>query len=84
MQVPIQKVLTKMQEEIERAKHSNNEGKVREHLLVIRSLCELVIEQESNPEKPKQSMVFSQQPSLTTQASKLKEDEGNGDSIFDF
>ncbi len=85
MQIPLHKILTKMQTELDQAKQTNNEEKIKEHLLVIRTLSDLVVEEGSRVESPKPATTpFIQQPVSTTQSTKLKEDDGNGDSIFDF
>ncbi|MBE4907703.1 YwdI family protein [Bacillus luteolus] len=84
MQIPLHKILTKMQTELDQAKQTNNEEKVKEHLVIIRTLCDLVIEEGNKIEQPQPTTPSIQQPITTAQATKLKEDDGNGDSIFDF
>ncbi|QOR66574.1 YwdI family protein [Cytobacillus suaedae] len=84
MQIPLHKILEKMQAELDQAKQTNNEGKVREHLVIIQTLCDLVVEERSKSEQTMSTTPFIQQPVPTTQTTKLKEDDGNGDSLFDF
>jgi hypothetical protein len=83
MNIPVKQILEKMHQELKLALIEDDE-KVRDHLLVIRSLCDLVIQ-----EKPR----YVQQPIMTTSPhSLLKEpkknmdesDKANGDSLFDF
>lgn len=84
MQIPLHKILTKMQTELDQAKQTQNEEKVREHLVIIQTLCDLVVEEGGKIEKLQSPTPFIQQSVPTTQSAKLKEDDGNGDSIFDF
>ncbi|WP_246943787.1 YwdI family protein [Bacillus pinisoli] len=82
MNIPVKQILAKMGQELGAAEHAD-EARLREHLLVIRSLCEVVLQ-----EQPVQTEKILSTPthSLLTQPKKNIEtdDEGNGDSLFDF
>ncbi|WP_456277385.1 YwdI family protein [Bacillus sp. AK128] len=83
MNIPLKQILEKMDQELKSALAKDDE-QVRDHLLVIRSLCDLVIQ-----ERPKNVQMFTPPvPSHSLQNTpkkNIKEDEdANGDSLFDF
>jgi hypothetical protein len=86
MNISMRKLLQKMEQEINYAKSSSSEAKVRERVQAIKTLCELVLEEPENTTKFKSEMVT---PASVTypvnQPNKLQvDDEANGDSLFDF
>lgn len=96
MQISSNKVLNKMASEIAKAKGSDAH-KQKEHLLVVRALCDLLLEEQAevnNYVEPEvQSHVITQsipvQPistmsSLQGERVYVKEDDANGNSLFDF
>lgn len=75
-----------MQQEILMAKSEGNEQKIRERLMAIRTLCDLVLE-----ESPAKASVIEKKvipavlPTNTVvNTAKLEEEDANGDSLFDF
>ena len=90
MNIPLNKVLEKMQFELQYAKQSGNDSKVRDHVLVIRSLCDLIIDdQPKNLEestKPNAQFTTIQNQPMVASPQKIQHEkgDGNGDSIFDF
>jgi len=92
------KILDKMQQELQHAKNEGSEQKVRERLMAIRTLCDLVLDEfpaeakrvEVIPVQQTQQVMQQMQPiqpvQTTTiqQTTKLEEDDANGDSLFDF
>lgn len=101
MSITLDKVLQRMQAELNRAQATGNVQKKREHLVAMKSLCELAleedVEQERRPAAPSMqpsaptfaanSFVAPVQPSQPVNqfpSKPMKEDEANGDSIFDF
>ncbi|WP_078378558.1 YwdI family protein [Sutcliffiella halmapala] len=104
MSITLEKVLQRLQAELNLAHQTGNLQKKREHLAAMKSLCELALEtddeyeqkavaprvQAATPSYPMNNFVPQvpiQQPiqPITTLPSKpIKEDEANGDSIFDF
>ncbi len=95
MNISVQKLLAKIEDQLKEAKTSGSETTIRERVYAIKSLCELVLEQEST--EPYSQPVY--QPAVTQpapvpvvpvqtpqpmQTPKLDTDEGNGDSLFDF
>lgn len=94
--ISIQQLLAKIEDQLTEAKSSNSDARIRERVYAIKSLCELVLEQERKEGITYQQTV--QQPSfqavqapiaipkqtIQTQTNKVKMEEGNGDSLFDF
>jgi hypothetical protein len=80
------RILDKMTIELTKAKQEQNEVKIREHLIVMRTLCDLVLDekQEMNEKmyvSNNELDVAVKKPIVT---SKLEEEDGNGDSLLDF
>lgn len=90
MNIPVSRLLGKMNEEIHKAHGAADGEKVREHLRVVRALCDLVLEQEEHsmpePSPPAFMSPAAVQPSAmpAVKPIALKEEEANGDSLFDF
>ncbi|EMI9088171.1 MULTISPECIES: YwdI family protein [Bacillus] len=95
MQISSDKILNKMANEIAKAKSSEGQ-KSKDHLLVVRALCDLLLdEQAESPtyrEPQIQSQVIGTQPITTVQPVMpvsgepvyIKEEGANGNSLFDF
>jgi len=95
MQVSSDKVLNKMASEIAKAKSSEGQ-KSKDHLLVVRALCDLLLDEQvesSTYREPQiQSQVIGSQPIKTVQPVMpvsgepvyIKEEGANGNSLFDF
>ncbi|EJS61200.1 YwdI family protein [Bacillus nitratireducens] len=95
MQVSSDKVLNKMASEITKAKSSEGQ-KSKEHLLVVRALCDLLLDEQVEPstyrEPQVQSQIIGSQPITTVQPVMpvsgepvyIKEEGANGNSLFDF
>ncbi|ETT71341.1 hypothetical protein ABH948_004541 [Bacillus sp. RC218] len=95
MQVSSDKVLNKMASEIAKAKSSEGQ-KSKEHLLVVRALCDLLLDEQVEPstyrEPQVQSQIIGSQPMTTVQPVMpvsgepvyIKEEGANGNSLFDF
>ncbi|MGM0837085.1 MAG: YwdI family protein [Bacillota bacterium] len=101
MSITLDKVLQRMQAELNRAHETGNLQKKRQHLAAVKSLCELALEediqQETRPAAPSMQPVTptlatnnfaptvqQSQPMNHFPSKPMKEDEANGDSIFDF
>ncbi|MEY8349163.1 YwdI family protein [Bacillus cereus] len=98
MQVSSDKILNKMANEIAKAKSSEGQ-KAKEHLSVVRALCDLLLDEQGESHtyvEPKlQSQVIPSRPmamTTTTQQAMpvsgepvyMKEEDANGNSLFDF
>ncbi|MBM7648305.1 hypothetical protein JOC78_001247 [Bacillus ectoiniformans] len=98
MNISHQSVLSRIEQEVRKAKQAEKSDSVKQHLYTIKTLCEVMLdtpgETGSQSFKPSitpqiQPMVQSplpQKPAVTiNQEEKLETEDGaNGDSIFDF
>lgn len=95
MNISIEKLLAKIEEELKLAKHSTKQENLREKVYSIKILCELILDEKQsqqgtqlNPVPANQPVTVQptfQQPVSLNQPKKLEmEDEANGDSLFDF
>lgn len=95
MQVSSDKILNKMANEIAKAKSSEGQQS-KEHLLVVRALCDLLLDEQVEPstyrEPQVQTQVIGSQPMTTVKPVMpvsgekvyIKEKDANGKSLFDF
>jgi hypothetical protein len=82
MNISVKQILVKMDQELKLALLEDNE-KVRDHLLVIRSLCDLVLQE--TPKSMPAVDSFSSHSLLKEPKKNVEADnEVNGDSLFDF
>ena len=95
MNISVEKLLMKIEEELKLAKNTTKQENLREKVYSIKILCELIldekqIQQESKPTpvavfQPVVAQPSFQQPVSLNQPKKLEmENEANGDSLFDF
>ncbi|WP_313803312.1 YwdI family protein [Cytobacillus sp.] len=90
MNISVQKLLKKIEEELHEAKGNTNEARIRERIYSIKSLCELILDEQVMPAASKSTFVPQQpvqqvQPVSIQQPKRLEmEDDANGDSLFDF
>lgn len=92
MDIHISKLLAKMEKEIHQAMQSSSDSEVRERLLVVKSLCDLVLDEKPGETYDMRQPSSNDFDSLQLQkmmgssalSKKKEEDDVNGDSIFDF
>ena len=95
MNISVEKLLRKIEEELTLAKNTTKQENLREKVYSIKILCELILdEKQRQPEAPLKPVPSYQpvtvqpsfqQPVTLNQPKKLEmEDEANGDSLFDF
>ncbi|MFZ3591473.1 YwdI family protein [Bacillus sp. DJP31] len=84
MEIPVKDVLIKMQQESQRALLVQDESKIREHLLIIQTLCSLVLEQQTKSWDSTLTRQVMPEFILNEPKQKLDEEEANEDSLFDF
>lgn len=95
MNISVEKLLMKIEEELKLAKNSSKQENLREKVYSIKILCELILdEKQVQQEAPQMPITAFQpvppqpafgQPVSLNQPKKLEmEDEANGDSLFDF
>lgn len=87
--IPYQAVIQQLEKQLSGAKNAGNDQQIREALIAIRALCDVVLDSPSDtasitsPKHLPQMLVAESKPS-TLYTSKIEEDGANGDSIFDF
>ncbi|ATH93634.1 hypothetical protein ACH95_12105 [Bacillus glycinifermentans] len=100
MNIHISSLLQKMEEELKKAKNCHRENELKMHVAVIRSLCDVIVEQERPAVQPSPYIQPAKSASDQLMLEKMmgsagaeqyqkqekqnKEEDGNGDSIFDF
>ena len=100
MNIPVSKLLSKMEAELIKAKNSSSTKEVREKVAVIQSLCEIILDEKSEVSvQPLSSPSSSEISQLElqkmmgnmstvvknpTNERTVKEEDANGDSLFDF
>ncbi|WP_078543367.1 YwdI family protein [Litchfieldia alkalitelluris] len=88
MNISLTQVIDKMTAELVKAKQEDNYIKVRESLVIIKSLCELALDEEveihTSDHSIKPTNIDPRPPSLAPSKPKLQLEDGNGDSLFDF
>lgn len=95
MNISVDKLLRKIEEELRLAKTSSKQENLREKVYSIKILCELIldekqVQQEAPPMPITSYQPVTAQPALgqpvsLNQPKKLEmENEANGDSLFDF
>jgi hypothetical protein len=98
--IHVSKLLQKMEEELVKAKQSGTDKEMRERLVVIQSLCEVILEEKSSSlpvtspisNEMNQAELQKMMGNLSTvvkqqptiSSTPYKENGANGDSLFDF
>jgi hypothetical protein len=92
--ISVDKLLMKIEEELRLAKTSSKKENLREKVYSIKILCELILDEKQVHQEPPMPITAYQpvttqpaigQPVSLNQPKKLEmEDEANGDSLFDF
>lgn len=79
-----EQILSQIEKHINKAKMDPNTQTTRETFIAIRALCEVVLDSSiPAPVTPITSSTHSA-PVISTQSTVLKEDNANGESLFDF
>ena len=98
MNISVEKLLMKIEEELKQAKNSSKQENLREKVYSIKILCELILDEKQNRQEtpvapvttsavyqPVMAQPSFQQPVSLNQPKKIEmENEANGDSLFDF
>lgn len=94
LDISIQTLLRKMEQELQEAKASGSTAKLRERIHAIKTLCELALDQQPPAETTRPAVIPMQvapplqQPpqvlTIQTQGKKVELEEANGDSLLDF
>ncbi|MFC4321841.1 YwdI family protein [Litchfieldia salsa] len=85
MNIPMNRILDKMSNELAKAKQEQSEVRIREHLIVMRTLCDLVLEekQDLNERTYSNNELNLVEKKMMSTPSRV-DDDGNGDSLLDF
>lgn len=86
MNISVHKLLEKMEEELLQAKLSESERHMRERIHAVKTLCELLLEEQPGQiQKVQAASSPAFIPAQVVNPPKMKLDkEANGDSLFDF
>ena len=100
MNISVEKLLHKIEEELKGAKGTNSNAKIRERVHAIKTMCELILEEsttvtsttETSAMVNKPSNLVVSNPAYSGQVSSIPnqqerliiDEESNGESIFDF
>lgn len=91
MNISVQQLLGKIEDELKQAKASGSEARIRESIHAIKALCELALDEKPQAgqpvEKPVIPVLPKEQiiPAVQGQPRRLKmDDDANGESLFDF
>lgn len=79
-----EQLLMQIDKHLNHARINGNEQSVRESLVAIRALCDVGLETQIPSQAPITRSVQSTSTVLPTQPVTLKEEDANGDSLFDF
>lgn len=78
-----EQILNQIDKQLQQAKTAGNEQSKREALAAIRALCDLALDSVPSPSYAPIVQEVSA-PILSTQPIALKENDANGESLFDF
>jgi hypothetical protein len=94
MNISVNRLLDKMEEELRGAKKMSSDAKIRERAHAIKAICELILEESSCITDAEVNKVVSPSPPSfvqpikvveTPQKNRMKTEDGaNGESLFDF
>ncbi|WP_242556449.1 YwdI family protein [Bacillus sp. HU-1818] len=105
MNIHISALLQKMEEELKKAKTAQRDEELKQHIAVVRSLCDVVMDNSDTPRSPEASPTITASPVAAPAADPMllekmmgsaglsqyrkkekekSEEDGNGDSLFDF
>ncbi len=81
-----EQIISVIEKHLVQAKAATTNGEMREQLVAIKALCDVLLMNEAEPSTHKQVQhAQAIQNQAVSSSSKLHEDDGaNGDSIFDF
>lgn len=77
MNIHVSKILSKMQDEIEKAKTSTSEHQIKEHILIIQSLCDLIVDHKTQAQSVQSSSQIVSPTSSQINPAELQKMMGN-------
>lgn len=85
MNIPITTILMKMEEQLRQAKTTASPQHLREHIAIVRALCDLVLEEETKEMTVSPSVEVSPLSISQGKSERIEiGDDANGPSLFDF
>jgi hypothetical protein len=85
LHIPITTILTKMEEQLRQAKTTASPQHLREHIAIVRALCDLVLEEEAKEMTVSPSVEVSPLSISQGKSERIEiGDDANGPSLFDF
>jgi hypothetical protein len=78
--IPLSRIVDEIEKHVSTAKVRDDESGFRESLIAIRALCDVALGESSKMYQPARSL--EPQPIQTSEP--IKEEDANGDSLFDF
>lgn len=88
--IPLSRVVTEIEKQANLAKVKGDEQSIRESLIAIRALCDIALTEQPEIKQPVVPISYAQpvQPTSSVPSisvgERMKEDDANGDSLFDF
>ncbi|MER1984275.1 MAG: YwdI family protein [Solibacillus sp.] len=76
-------IVAQIEKHLVQAKQNQSEAVLREQLTAIHALCEVAL-QTGDKQITRPVQTVSASPSVMTSATKLEEQDANGESLFDF
>lgn len=90
MNISVEQLLGKIEDELKQAKASGSEARMRERIHAVKALCELVLDDRTKTVQLVEKPVVTSLPKeqvipVQGQPQRLKmDDDANGESLFDF
>lgn len=85
--IPLSRVLAEIEKHAATANHRGDDQSIRDSLLAIRALCDVALSDQMEPRQVA-APIRMEQPSTAipsiSSGERMKEDDANGDSLFDF
>ncbi len=88
--IPLSRVVTEINKHVSVAKGKGDDQSIRDSLVAIRALCDVALSEQPIVNPPVMPIQFAQptQPTPAVQTisggERMKEEDANGDSLFDF
>ena len=85
--IPLSRVLTEIDKHASAAKLRGDDQSIRDSLLAIRALCDVALNEQVQPRAAEPLRVAQSTPAVAPSISageRMKEDDANGESLFDF
>ena len=84
--IPLSRVVAEIEKQVSAARLRGDESAIRESLVAIRALCNVALEEQVETRQAEPLRITQTAPAGTSVSAgeRMKEDDANGDSLFDF